>query len=50
MMNKCTMEMTWKTLYNVNDPPYEKDRKNSKEKWKENYCSITMNNLLEITV
>ena len=28
MMNKCTMEMTYKSLYNVKDPPKEGDRKN----------------------
>ena len=28
MMNKCAMEMTYKSLYNVKDPPKEGDRKN----------------------
>ena len=50
MMNKWTMEMTWKTLYNVRNPPYENDRKNSKGKQKENYYSITMIKFLKTTI
>ena len=49
-MNKYTMEMAWKTLYNVRDPPKDKDQKNSEEKQKENYCSIATNNLPETTI
>ena len=32
MMNKCTIEMTYKSLYNVKDPPEGRDRKNIVEK------------------
>ena len=50
MMNNCAMEIAWKTLYNEKDPPYEKDRKNSEGKYKENYCSTVMNHLPEIAI
>ena len=31
-MNKCMLEMTYKSLYNVKDPPEGRDRKNIVEK------------------
>ena len=49
-MNNYTMEMAWKTLYNVKDPPEWEDRKNREEKQKENYCGTVLNYLLEITI